>query len=65
MYKYMTIETINNSAGRGYRITAELPGTDTFRYKHMTYYGYSKKEAIARYRDLIGARGKHFTIIDL
>lgn len=45
-----------------YSITASHNGID---YPLHTFYFYSKKEAIARYKLLFGLKGKHNVIINL
>lgn len=45
--KYLIIQKLSNSWGRGYSIRAEIGG---YRMKETNYYMYSEKEAVARYR---------------
>ena len=66
MEKYLIIKKVSSTIGNGYLIHAELDtASETFRFRELAYYGYSKKESISKYRNEISARGKHFVIIDL
>lgn len=55
--KYLIIQKVSNSWGRGYSICAEIGG---YRMKESNYYMYSEKEAIAKYRKENGVAGLHF-----
>lgn len=55
--KYLIIQKLSNSWGRGYSIRAEIGG---YRMKETNYYMYSEKEAIAKYRKENGVAGLHF-----
>lgn len=58
--KYLIIQKLSNSWGRGYSIRAEIGG---YRMKETNYYMYSEKEAVARYRKENGVAGLHFNKI--
>ena len=47
MRKILIIGKLSNSFGRGFYIRAEING---YSLKENNYYGYSLKEALARYR---------------
>lgn len=59
---YLIIERLSNSFGRGYCITADIGGKC---FPERSYYGYSLQDAIRKYRDLYGLRGKHLIQINI
>ena len=61
MTKYMFIEKVCNSFGAGYVIGVEI---GDFYAPRVAYYGYSKKDAIRKYREKFDIIGRHFVMIE-
>lgn len=59
---YLIFTRLCDEIGSGYKIRAEM-ATDPEKYHSVKYYGYSKREAEKRYRELYNLRGKHFAKI--
>ena len=55
---WMIIKRTWNSWGMGYIIRAELE--DSYYFPERAYYGYSKRDAIARYRAEFGIKYRKF-----
>lgn len=54
---YMVIEKISNSYGRGYEVrTGNI---------YRRYYGYSKRDAVARFRAEFNLKYKRFITVEL
>lgn len=65
MQKYLIIHDISNSYGKGYEIRAEVfSGDECKEFRTITYYYYSKANAIKDYRKSIHAEGQHFKVIE-
>lgn len=56
------ISEVWNSWGHGIYIYAVINGN---RYPEIGYYAYGKREAIKRYRNEHGLKGKHLTMLSI
>ena len=61
MDNYLIISYFSGVDGSGYRIRAEYNGV---RMSSVNYIGYSKREAIRRYRDRYDLKNKKFIMVE-